>query len=349
MPPITPRQMFTCESCEHEHRVDERRIAPNDDHYCNDCYNEHASSCDSCDGSVWRDDMCEYRGEYFCEDCHSERTSNDDNETIKDYGHKPTPIFHRVAGDELQPTLGIELEVERMASEIDQNRMARQIAKPHHYFKTDGSIENGFEIVTHPMTEDWIKAHKPDFSEVLGHLRNAKYKSYQTSTCGIHIHVSRDSFSTWHLYRFMKFFYENKRFILLISQRKEENLNQWAKLGIGEVKDIMRMAKKKYCSRDRYTAINLSTQTVEIRIFRGTLHEGSFFKNIEFVTSLFKFTSLFNADKIQPPQYFKWLKHNANKYPNLVNYLTVKSELMMQMCGYTYGNIKDKAKEEIEQ
>ena len=50
-------------------------------------------------------------------------------------------------------------------------------------------------------------------------------------------------------------------------------------------------AKKKDGNSERYVAINLkNSQTIEIRIFRGTLNFNSFMKNIEFAHALFMYT-----------------------------------------------------------
>lgn len=53
--------------------------------------------------------------------------------------------------------------------------------------------------------------------------------SYDSGTCGIHVHLSRNQFTgCLHLYKFQRLFYENAAFVKTISQRKGDSLRQWA-------------------------------------------------------------------------------------------------------------------------
>jgi hypothetical protein len=170
--------------------------------------------------------------------------------------------------------------------------MAKEIKHDAYYFKNDGSLSNGFEIVTHPMTISYIHQHKEDvFKKMLNALINNRYRSYDSDTCGMHVHLSKKSFGTWQLYRFIKFFVDNKEFVTAISQRKIDNLNRWATIEEESTDAIIYKAKKKSGNHRRYVAINLQNdKTIELRIFRGTLNYQSFMKNIEFCYALFNFT-----------------------------------------------------------
>ena len=61
----------------------------------------------------------------------------------------------------------------------------------HIYIKSDSSLDDGMELVSHPMTLDYHK----DFcwEKIIHHAVFLGYRSHQTSTCGLHIHVNRDS------------------------------------------------------------------------------------------------------------------------------------------------------------
>ncbi len=65
----------------------------------------------------------------------------------------------------------------------------------HLYCKHDGSIDEGFELVSYPMTLDYHIATMP-WLDILTMAQRLGYLSYQTSTCGLHIHVNRNSFGT---------------------------------------------------------------------------------------------------------------------------------------------------------
>lgn len=74
----------------------------------------------------------------------------------------------------------------------DNASKLKEIANARHdhiYIKSDGSIDDGFEIVSHPMTLDYHQ-HDMDWEAVLHEAIKMGYRSHQTSTCGLHIHVN---------------------------------------------------------------------------------------------------------------------------------------------------------------
>lgn len=351
---------FMCDGCEETFHNDDLNTG-NDCCFCNDCYNDRYTECDDCGDYELNDntscvlnrnnrqiivcDSC--RNDYFwCERCdeyvHEDNYQEDDlccrcyNEThtkvIKSYDYKPTPSFFKVSPND-DVFLGIELEVERSSGTIGREDMAEMIQQDFLYFKRDGSLDDGFEIVTHPMTISYIKQQKNVWADILNKLRTKKYRSYDTSTCGMHVHISKNAFTTWHLFRFMKFFVDNSDFVTKISQRKIENLDRWAALtddpseSSKEYTDdvLMYKAKKKRGNGKRYLAVNLQNdKSVEIRIFRGTLNDSSFFKNIEFVQALYDYTKSISDKDINLQSFLTFIKDN-NEYPYLRKFITDKN------------------------
>lgn len=356
---------FMCEGCDETYHNDDLNVG-NDCCYCNDCYNDRYYSCDDCDTAVrsdttntvrnsrgWEITVCEsclsdyyycdacgenvhednYAGDGLCCDCSSSDDDDDGSSSIINrYDYKPRPTFFKVSEND-DVYLGIELEVERGSSDVRHERMAEMIEQDFLYFKNDGSLHDGFEIVTHPMTISYIKQNKNVWADVLNKLRSNKYRSYDTSTCGMHIHISKNAFTTWHLYRFMKFFVDNSDFVTKISQRKIENLDRWAALtddpseSHKEFTDdvLMYKAKKKRGNDKRYLAVNLRNEkSVEIRIFRGTLNDSSFFKNIEFVQALYDYTKSISESDMSLQSFFNFLRDN-NEYPYLRKFIADKN------------------------
>jgi len=269
-------------------------------------------------------------GEY-----HHERENDDDEDdeddensnssVIRNYSYKPTTQFISMPYDSKDvPFFGIELEVEKMdKSETQRHVMASKIENKAWYFKNDGSLNNGFEIVSHPLTFSYIKHSAKDFESALNELSNNAYNSYNANTCGMHIHISKKAFGTWQLYKFMKFFAENVPFIVAISQRKMEKLVQWANIEDNDDNALMYKAKKKEGNSARYVAINLQNySTIEVRIFRGTLNFQSFMKNIEFVHALYMFTK---ECKIITLDSFKEYIANSCEYSNLKKFIKLKN------------------------
>ena len=322
-----------CEDCDETNNSDDMNTVQGrsggDRHVCNSCRRDYYW-CSNCDEYVHEDN---YAGNDLCNGCADDVDDDDDEEqVIKGYSYKPRPIFFKIS-DTDNVFLGIELEVERGDSSTRHDDMAHMIDRDFLYFKTDGSLDNGFEIVTHPMTISYVRKHKNVWAEILNILRSNKYRSYDTKTCGMHIHISKNAFTTWHLYRFMKFFVDNADFVSKISQRKIANLDRWAALtdkpntSQNEYSKDMLMykAKKKKGNNNRYLAVNLqNSNSVEVRIFRGTLNDSSFFKNIEFVQALFDYTKSISEADMSLKSFLSFIKDN-NEYPYLRKFIADKN------------------------
>ena len=196
---------------------------------------------------------------------------------MNDYYYKPEPIFY----GEGNRFFGVELEIDE-AGESDTNAERimdiTNIGRTLAYCKHDGSLDDGFEIVTHPMTLDFHCREMP-WEEVMAKAVEMGYTSHQAGTCGLHVHVNRTAFGKTEaeqdapiarvLYFFEKFWNE----LLKFSRRTQPQLDQWAaRYGYKEQpREILDHAKGGRHA-GRYTAVNLTnSSTVEFRMFRGTL------------------------------------------------------------------------------
>ena len=109
---------------------------------------------------------------------------------IQDYYYKPNPIFY---GDGNR-YFGVELEIDDAGENNTNAAKIVNIAnhdEEHIYCKHDGSLNEGFEIVTHPMTLDYHLNHVP-WAAVLAKAKELGYRSHQSGTCGLHVHVLCD-------------------------------------------------------------------------------------------------------------------------------------------------------------
>ena len=295
------------------------------DDYITLSYMEYNSLVHDCDGDIRHiDDVY-----YWESDCEYHDTPEEDEDEcsnlINRYSYKPTPKYCAMSYDTKEtPFLGIELEIERRNSNsIKHGELADMIKHEHWYFKTDGSLTDGFEIVTHPMTFNYLNSAKESILNSLRIISDNGYNSYNANTCGMHVHISKKAFTTWQLYRFMKFFVENKEFIIGISQRKMDKLQKWANIEDNSNSELIYKAKKKGGNNARYVAINLQNYaTIEVRIFRGTLNGQSFLKNIEFIYSLFMYTKENNEISLQG---YKDYIENSCEYSNLKKFIKLKN------------------------
>jgi len=301
--------------------------------WINDAYMERYDLVHDCNGDIrnidhvyyWESD-CEWHDEPEEGSDEDEDDDDDmDSATINSYSYRPSMKFCSLSNENSNaPFFGIELEVERKNSKgLKHKYMAGMIQHEHWYFKTDGSLTDGFEIVTHPMTFNYIQQNEKTFNDSLRLLVENGYNSYDANTCGMHIHISKNNFTTWHLYRFLKFFVENKDFIVSISQRKMEKLRKWANIEDDSDSSLIYKSKKKDGNNERYVAINLQNKaTLEIRIFRGTLNINSFMKNIEFAHALFMYTK---ENKDISLGGFKMYIDSSCDYSNLKKFINLKN------------------------
>ena len=157
---------------------------------CSNCYHNHYSRCCCCDALVHESDVYHLDGDDYCHDCYDEEC--DKMHHIHDYGYKPNPQFY---GDS-DRYFGIELEIDGAGKDDGYAEELLDIANEkseHIYIKSDGSLNDGMEIVSHPMSLDYHREFC--WYEIMKKAVNLGYRSHQTSTCGLHIHVNRDSFS----------------------------------------------------------------------------------------------------------------------------------------------------------
>ena len=86
----------------------------------------------------------------YCRHCYQQRCSG---EYIHDYGFKPEPIFYGKAFATSEQSLKLTAEVILMRA--PKKQQIQLILTKEKYIKYDGSLDDGMEIVTHPMTLDY--------------------------------------------------------------------------------------------------------------------------------------------------------------------------------------------------
>jgi len=160
---------------------------------CRHCYENHYTRCSCCDALLHENDAYHLDGYDYCSECYHDEVDKCRN--IHDYGYKPDPVFYGNS----KRFFGVELEIDGAGKDSDNadellaigNRDLVSI-----YIKGDGSLDDGMEIVTHPMSLDWHK----DFcwEEIMKKAVSMGYRLHQTSTCGLHIHVNRNSLGDTH-------------------------------------------------------------------------------------------------------------------------------------------------------
>lgn len=160
------------------------------------------------------------------------------------------------------------------------------------YFKHDGSLHNGVELVTHPTT--YIRMFEVGWGDIFKKLEQHNY--HALTSCGLHIHVTRNSlplsvgatYSTLaNLIVLTQVVYW--RAICDLFNRSTSQADRFAASLDVNFNDLKSIAPKQLIDRQmrahhRYSAVNLTNDsTVEFRIFPSTLEENKFFAALELV------------------------------------------------------------------
>lgn len=291
---------------------------------CHSCYERlsaesesNQSRCSLCNNRVDEEDLTDIAMDgCVCSICPQCYDSGQD--VIHDYSYSPRFKYNRTGFDKREQLYyGIELEVED-TTEGDKLRAGVGLLPDYTYAKRDSSIACGFEIVTHPATYNWWLSQTTEWNNVLKQLGNEGFRSFNTDTCGMHIHLSKDAFSWLHLYKFMYFVYNphNYNIIHTISQRNKRDLAMWA--NTENNKDMLyRKAIDRSNPYGRHTAVGMShLNTVELRIFKGTLAPIMFWKNMEFTQALYEFSRDYSVRDMIWERLFDYIRCN-NRFKNL--------------------------------
>ncbi len=255
---------------------------------CRHCYENYYTRCSCCDMLLHADDCYHLDGYDYCSECYREET--DKSRSIHDYGYKPEPIFY---GDSKR-YFGVELEIDGAGKDSDNADELLAVAnreEEHIYIKGDGSLDDGMELVTHPMSLDYHQNYQ--WEEIMRRAISLGYRSHQTSTCGLHIHVNRDCLGDTHdeqdevISRILFFIETHWAELLKFSRRSEYSMNRWAaRYGFEKTgREILDKAKKG--NNGRYAAVNLMNYaTIEFRLFRGTLKYNTLIAALELVDAI---------------------------------------------------------------
>lgn len=260
-----------------------------DESYCQDCRDCQCRECGSF--VAYPEDLDDFGK---CSDCGG---------PIRSHSYKPDPEFNYAKGERRGRDhlfLGVELEVE-LPEDCDRDDEARKAPEAAWYAKEDGSLTNGVEFVSHPGTWKWW--NETD----LGWVEDNGWKAYKTETCGMHVHISRRGLSKFTLYKILTFFAQNPEYVLRISRRERDFLDKWAAIEQG--KEIIYRKARYGESRCRYQAVNVEGRnTVEFRIFRGTVNPERIKQNIAWVYGVVSWLRNAPLSKLRPHDFHAWLR-----------------------------------------
>lgn len=241
------------------------------DYYCESCGETFLSICVNCGEYVT--EVTPVGDNFYCRNCLSDHT------TIKLWNYKVPPrkmIFcrHRGEPEDNKLFFGMEIEIDRRDKFPREGieELTTVLDEPYAIYKGDGSLNRGVECVTTPMTFDYIhEDFKPRLRDFCKTALDLGYRSHDTNTCGLHIHVSEEALGKYSRCRANDIVRtvncdHNWKFIALFSRRKGnfeycERINsvQWGG------------SSNRYVTVNRQNMSGNGKGTLEFRFFKGTL------------------------------------------------------------------------------
>ena len=246
------------------------------------------------------------------------------------------PNFYTVANDKDKDKdkdkvfIGFELEAGGLEYEDDACDVGRGVLQRSDDFlflKDDCSIpEYGFEVVSQPAT---IRFHRRfNYADILQYMANSGLRSHDIGSCGLHVHVSRNALSTTKWIFVDWFVNRHKDFWVAVARRESSYYAAYTDFDY-ELKECNNKLKD-VCGKptDKFVAVNFCHEnTVEFRIFRGSLRYETFIGTLELVHGLVKWAEQVKIHDVllngALPLYIDFIKNND--YPEGIEYLKYRN------------------------
>lgn len=320
------RHATMCEHCEewyddesHVVSLLDVRDADGDEvptYLCRSCAERDYVVCDECGDLVLEDDAVydDRREAYVC-------PAHAHSGYLHGYGHTYASRYYCLSPSGEGPDvsrglyLGVELETED-ARQGDGGALAEDVMtcaggrwERALECKTDGSLSSdGVEVVSQPGTPDWHLREGGVWDDVLDALTARGARSHDGGHCGLHVHICRKYLRSPH-----DDDWYGERAAYVLDRLLQGHAPEWRRFSrrslsgmgyckMGRVSDdgwsdsdyyadcrtfADKMSKFKRGSYDRYQAVNLNNnETIEIRLWRGTLRRRTLRATLEATAAL---------------------------------------------------------------
>lgn len=310
-------ETYSCEDC---------GIIENQDNV-NWAYDGDQAICNSCFEDYY---YHERSGQYVhCDDDNYSNDDDEDNGLIGEY-HSSSDQLGKIPSlfdkRKSQVFLGLELEME-VTSDYSRSDKAEMILNnlknyradngnlyTYCLLENDGSLNNGFEMVTGYTGLD---VHEKQLSFFKNPIRGLR--SHDTQTCGLHIHIDKKRMSLNHATKMILFINDsgNQKLIKTIARRTSSRFAKIAnkKADYSWLKSAKRSGDP-LCNlnEDRYESLNFQNDnTVEFRLFKGTLKFESIMACLEFTYATWFFCKDYGYQDLTSENFIKFICLDQNK------------------------------------
>ena len=255
-------------------------IAVNEEWVCQSCINDHYHQCEECGRYIHEGyEFYDNYGRAICEDCYEESSKSG---WIAGYHEYPRNFkFKSLNSTEDHPLrrnkyMGVEIELSGVGE--DNNNLAKSLTENYDVIcMYDGSVNNGFEVITDAMTFLYHK-QKFDWGSLIDEAADEGF--YPDRTVGLHVHVSRTDMETNDIARIVEFVYHNYDSLMLFGNRSETGFCG---------KPCLQSTPEDWVStaRDHYCAINTKpSKDIEFRFANSTDNVHHLYAVLEFCDAI---------------------------------------------------------------
>jgi len=341
-----------CQYCESIYTSNDNWYSVSNEYWCESCWSNDSFTCNRCDfcTNSNRDGGTNVGNEYWCADCVSDNATYCDecdeyypehdtcscsqsaSGTIHQYSYKPNPVFH--GGNDKNLYMGFELEMSfgHDPDRDDYNTAISDVLELEQadvcYLKQDGSIDGwGYELVTHPHT---LTAYEQatDLWNYIESCRKRGARSWDTDSCGLHVHVSRTAFKSGaHTHRFLSLIYRNPREMMKLAGRKNSRFARFDDVYKPDEWGIPQFTLRDKVHSggfsERYSAVNTNNDyTLELRFFRGNMKREGIMSALELCHASVEYTRNMSVPDVKLGMlkwewFADWVATNNGLYPNL--------------------------------
>jgi len=317
---------FCCEDCsDYFHMEDGTGTYDGDYRVCNSCLDDNYTYSDNRDTYITNQDYEDEQDEQE-EDEPEYQHIGSYHSSKRNLGHIPSSYDMRSP----RVLLGLELEIE-VSDDYCKDTRAKvlldgmsdykdedNIRHTYCLMEEDGSLDNGFEMVTAYTGLDVHKAQLQYFKN-----RTAGLTSHDTSTCGLHVHVCKSSMTTLHAAKMVLFINDpaNIGLVKAIARRSDASYSKiknkkddkhWLKDSVHSSKDKDEQIRR--MNSDRYEALNFKNdRTIEFRLFKGTLKYETMIACLEFSFACWHFTASASASELTTGKFLEFICMPENR------------------------------------
>lgn len=238
-----------------------------------------------------------------------------DSEHILEYRANPVTVLRGGDTSWLKPTtiyegVELEVEVEPNSSVFEAARSLNGLFLHQAILKHDGSLREGFEICTLPLT---LNEHAKMWDRVYASKDWDFLLADATPRAGLHIHASRAPLSALQIARMVHFFSnsEHRKAIEEIAGRSGNSYCVYQDIPVSaagrKVRDLTNSNPARHHA-NKYEVVNLlHPESVEVRAFQSTKSYDRMMARLEFVQALLWFCKDHTSANLTWQRFAEWI------------------------------------------